>query len=188
MEIVVLPVGPVDEEILEHICKVLQKAFPESTSLLLRVTMPLPSEAYNASRDQYDSSILLSKLRPFKLEADKMLGVTEADLYVPSMNFVFGEAHHLWGVAVISLRRLRPEFYGQTSDNSLFLERCGKEAVHEVGHILGLSHCDDPQCVMFFSNSIKDTDRKGLSFCRRCYGEVLRILKSPKPVYPKDSR
>jgi len=188
LEIAVLPVGPVDVEILEHICKVLQKAFPESTSLLLRRSMPLPSEAYNASRDQYDSSILLSKILPFKSEAGKMLGVTEADLYVPSMNFVFGEAHHLWGVAIVSLRRLRPEFYGQTSDNSLFLERCAKEAVHEVGHILSLSHCDDPQCVMFFSNSIRDTDGKGLSFCKRCYGEVLRILKSPRSVYSSDSR
>jgi len=188
LEIAVLPVGSVDEGILEHICDFLQKVFPKTSSLLLRQVMPLPDEAYNASREQYNSSILLSKLMPFKFGIDRLLGITEADLHVPSMNFVFGEAHPLWGVAVISLHRLRPEFYGQTSDNTLFLERCAKEAIHEVGHILGLSHCDDPQCVMFFSNSIKDTDRKGLSFCKRCYGEVLRILKSPKPVYPKDSR
>lgn len=183
MEIAVLPVGPVDEKILEHICSSLQKAFLGATSLPLRETMPLPSEAYNVSREQYDSSILLSKIRPFKFGMDRLLGVTEADLYVPSMNFVFGEAHYLWGVAVISLHRLGPEFYRQTSDNTLFLERCAKEAVHEVGHTLGLGHCDDPGCVMFFSNSINDTDRKGLSFCRKCYGEVLSALKEPKTAY-----
>jgi archaemetzincin len=188
LEIAVLSVGSVYEEILKYICKALQKAFPELTPLLLRGTMPLPREAYNASRDQYHSSILLSRLRPLKLEADKMLGVTEADLYVPSMNFVFGEAHHLWGVAVVSLLRLRPEFYGQTSDNSLFLERCAKEAIHEVGHTLGLSHCDDSGCVMFFSNSIHDTDRKGLSFCGKCYAEVLSALREPKTAYSQGSR
>jgi len=183
LEIAVLPVGPVNEEILKCICKSLQRAFPETTTLLLRKMMPLPDEAYNASRDQYDSSVLLSKLWPLKSEADRMLGVTEADLYIPSMNFVFGEAHHLWGVAIISIRRLRPEFYGQTSDNRLFLERCAKEAIHEVGHTLGLGHCDNPDCVMFFSNSIEDTDRKGPSFCVNCYGEAIRVLKAPKPAH-----
>jgi archaemetzincin len=183
LEIAVLPVGPVDEGILEHICGFLQKAFPKTSSLLLRQVMPLPDEAYNASREQYDSSVLLSKFLSFKFDANKLLGVTEADLYVPSMNFVFGEAHPLWGVAIISLHRLRPEFYGKTSDNALFLERCAKEAIHEVGHILGLDHCDEPGCVMFFSNSIADTDRKGLSFCRKCYAEVLSALKEPKIAY-----
>jgi archaemetzincin len=183
LEIAVLSIGSVDEEILEHICCFLQKAFPKTSSLLLRQVMPLPDEAYNASREQYDSSVLLSKIMPFKFGIDRLLGVTEADLYVPSMNFVFGEAHPLWGVAVISLHRLRPEFYRQTSDNTLFLERCAKEAIHEVGHILGLGHCDDPGCVMFFSNSINETDGKDLSFCRKCYAEVLSALKEPKTAY-----
>ncbi|MBI5166254.1 MAG: hypothetical protein HY998_00750 [candidate division NC10 bacterium] len=39
---------------------------------------------------------------------------------------------------------------------------CGKEDTY------GLDHCRDFRCVMFFSNSLLDTDRKGPGFCPRC--------------------
>jgi archaemetzincin len=67
--------------------------------------------------------------------------------------------------AGIGLARLRQEFYGLKSDNSLFLERVVKEATHELGHAFGLRHCPRQKCVMFFSNSLADTDRKCRRFC-----------------------
>ena len=87
---------------------------------------------------------------------------------VPGLNFVFGEADTLNGVALISLRRLREGFYGLPEDEGLLVERAIKEAVHELGHTYGLPHCGDPSCVMRFSNSLKDTDRKGRAFCPAC--------------------
>lgn len=97
-----------------------------------------------------------------------LLGVADVDLYVPSLNFVFGEADPARGVAVISLARLRPTFYRLQEDDRLFLERVGKEAVHELGHIFHLKHCTQRICVMFFSNSLADTDLKENEFCHRC--------------------
>ena len=88
--------------------------------------------------------------------------MTEVDLYAASLNFVFGEAQCPGKFALISLLRLKPEFYGERADNSLFLERAMKEAVHEVGHMLRLKHDRNPSFVMFFSNSIKDTDQKSV--------------------------
>ncbi len=82
------------------------------------------------------------------------------DLTVPGLNFVFGLADPARGAAVISLARLYPEFYGQPRDPRRFKERAVKEAVHELGHLLGLGHCPDPACVMSFSNSLADTDRR----------------------------
>ena len=51
---------------------------------------------------------------------------------------------------------------------ALFHERVIKEAVHELGHTYGLSHCPDATCVMHFSNSLPDTDFKGKAFCPVC--------------------
>jgi len=102
------------------------------------------------------------------MSAGKVLGVTAADLYVPHLNFVFGEAYCPGKVAVISINRLRPEFYNEPPDIRLLLSRMSKEAVHELGHTFGLNHCSNSKCVMYFSNSIVDTDAKGSVFCDRC--------------------
>jgi len=82
--------------------------------------MPLPNDGYDPRRGQYHSSRILSRIRAGYQPAhgDRVLGVTEADLYVPSLNFVFGEAGRD-GSAIISLFRLRPEFYGEPRDGAL---------------------------------------------------------------------
>lgn len=92
-----------------------------------------------------------------------MLGVTDRDLYAGDLNFVFGLAQSPGRAAVISLFRLRAG-----ADEAGFRARAVKEAVHELGHTLGLPHCPDPACVMHFSNSLADTDRKGAAHCQAC--------------------
>jgi archaemetzincin len=92
--------------------------------------------------------------------------LVDHDLYVPGLNFVFGEASQK--VAVISFTRLRQEFYHLPEDRGLFHRRALTEAVHELGHTYGLQHCKNPHCVMFFSNTLMDTDRKGPEFCTEC--------------------
>jgi len=44
--------------------------------------------------------------------------------------------------------------------------RAATEAIHELGHTYGLSHCSDPTCVMWFSNTLSESDRKGTRFCQ----------------------
>ena len=43
-----------------------------------------------------------------------------------------------------------------------------KEMIHELGRVYGLDHCSYPKCIMYFSNSISDTDRKTAEFCDIC--------------------
>jgi archaemetzincin len=100
----------------------------------------------------------------------KILGIVDRDLYVPELNFVFGLAHTKG--AVISLTRLRQGFYDLPENESRFHQRVLIEAVHELGHTYGLGHCNNPHCVMFFSNSLTDTDRKGSKFCNNCKGKL----------------
>ena len=96
------------------------------------------------------------------------LALVDLDLYVPDLNFVFGLAQIGMARAIVALPRLRQSFYGLQEDVGLFRRRVVKEAVHELGHVFGLDHCDDPRCVMAFSNSLADTDYKQQTFCRIC--------------------
>jgi len=128
--------------------------------------LPDPSEAYDSFRGQYHSTRLLVLLEEhLRTQAvNRLLGVAALDLYVPGMNFVFGEARCPGQVAVISTKRLKPT----PRNEHLFRERVLKEAVHEIGHTLGLKHCSDPSCVMHFSEHIGDTDKKSATFCEDC--------------------
>lgn len=129
-------------------------------------------EAYDPQREQYLSSRLLALLR--KREPDeRIVGLTEVDLYIPRLNYVFGEADPLSGTAIVSLCRLRQEYYGLPPDEALFLERAVKEIVHELGHTFGLGHCPNNRCVMYFSNSLADTDFKETGFCGKCHPRII---------------
>ncbi|ODS32583.1 MAG: peptidase [Candidatus Scalindua rubra] len=101
-------------------------------------------------------------------EYDRILGIVDIDLYVPELTFVFGEADIAKKVAVISLTRLRQEFDDLPENLTLFRNRIITEAVHELGHTYGLRHCTNNNCVMFFSNTLSDTDQKGAVLCSNC--------------------
>ncbi|MDH5532260.1 MAG: archemetzincin, partial [Candidatus Bathyarchaeota archaeon] len=104
-------------EVQNSLCRV----FPEVDFVILEDTMPVPQDAYDARRQQYYSSRVLAELSSCVLssDVDRVLGVTAVDLYVPRLNYVFGEAQCPGRVAIISLYRLKPEFYGQPADREL---------------------------------------------------------------------
>jgi len=128
------------------------------------------SVAFNPERNQYLGRVFLPTLSALgeRLNAVAVLGLTELDLYEEGLNFIFGLANPSLRSAIVSVHRLRNEFYGLEPDDGLLLERAIKEAMHELGHVFGLSHCPNPRCVMHFSNSLLDTDVKGPLYCPRC--------------------
>ena len=133
---------------------------------------PLRVEAFDKKRQQHNSHIILGEVQSFaigKRNLNRVLGVVDVDIFVPELSFVFGEAMCPGKVALISLWRLKPEFYGDAPNIELLMGRAAKEAVHELGHTLGLQHCSRSSCVMYFSNSISDTDKKQSLFCDECY-------------------
>jgi len=161
---VIVPIGEIDKAFLENLSSVLSKRF----NILFKIENPLeiPEDAFNSKRGQYDSSQVLGKLRRYK--GAKVLGIIDKDLYASGLNFVFGQADLPGSYALISITRLKQEFYGLPKDDKIFFDRAVKEAVHEIGHTYGLSHCLNPKCVMFYSNSLLDTDRKDSTFCENC--------------------
>lgn len=128
-----------------------------------------PSSAYEPGRSQYQVTKILEKLLGvMPVDALKLVGITDLDLCTPVLTFVFGAAQLDGRVAVVSRRRLKPEFYGLPEDQELMTIRLTKEFLHELGHCFGLVHCEDPGCVMFFSNSVLIIDYKEERFCKSC--------------------
>jgi archaemetzincin len=133
-------------------------------------TMP-PAHLYDTRRKQWISDKILDwLLRNHNPDSDtKVLAICNFDAYSGDLNFVLGEAHMGGRVAAIYIPRLRQELYVKKSDiNKLVEQRVIKEAVHELGHAFGLTHCEKSRCVMHFSNSLQDTDFKHYIFCERC--------------------
>jgi len=159
-----------DDWLLEELAPMLQEVFEADSS----VTDPiaLPEDAYNASRRQYHSTVLLDILAHHKKPGwERLLGMTDVDLYTPQLNFVFGEADARRGVAVFSVARLH------TDDRDRFVHRAATEAIHEIAHTYGLGHCNDARCVMWFSNTLQETDRKGTRFCAEHAGALRRAFE-----------
>jgi archaemetzincin len=165
--IVLIPVGTISLGLLQSLIAPLSKTF----GLPCRVSNPIPTpvDAFDQRRGQYVGPEILAALARLGFpDAERVLGIIDADCYAPGLNFIFGQASLDGRDAFIALLRLRPSFYGQPENQALFRERVLKEAVHELGHTYGLSHCPDPKCVMHFSNSLHDTDVKGTMLCPRC--------------------
>ncbi len=125
--------------------------------------------AYAPERQQYYSTRLLAALAALPLPpGEHVLGVTELDLYIPVLTFVFGEAQLGGPAAIVSLHRLREEFYGLPPDVARLDGRLVKEALHEVGHTLGMRHCDDWACAMASTHTVELIDAKQARYCSHC--------------------
>ena len=172
-EWVLIKVGEVPPEVVAFLLREIPEILPIHVSCVL--SAEIPSWAYNSHRDQYRASNVLAYVSKFAKDC-KALGVMDIDLYEEGLNFVFGEAYCPGYAAIISLFRLRPQFYGEEPDEKLFLERALKEALHEMGHTYGLDHCPNRKCVMAFSNTIWDTDYKEARYCRSCWRELERRI------------
>lgn len=95
------------------------------------------------------------------------LAITDRDLCAPGRDYVFGEATLGGGWAVLSTTRLAPRD-APPGERDRHRRRILVEAIHELGHLAGLPHCDSEECAMNPSVTAEDTDRKHLDLCSRC--------------------
>jgi archaemetzincin len=141
---------------------------------------PLPPEAFEPRRGQHHATRILEHLACGGPAAFRRLGVTGVDLFIPIMRHAFGEAMLGGRAAVFSVRRLADEPFS-VEERPALLARAAKEAIHELGHTLDLTHCDDPACVMAAALDVAHIDAKSDRFCRYCRVAVADGLGSPVP-------
>ena len=170
-KIVVVPLGEVDYLLINRLASRLVSHFSIGVDILQGAR--LPQEALSEQRGQYYSTVILSKLEILKSSpGEKMLGVADEDLYIPTQNCVLGEADPVGNVAVISLFRLKRENYELLDEEKVLFSRALKESIHQLGHLWGFADCRNPKCVMYVPDNVTDVDRKGTKFCDNCLRRV----------------
>jgi len=137
----------------------------------------LPEAAYDKKREQYDVErvILFVHEQSKHLSGEKVIAVGNMDLFLGDMSFVFGTAQTSGRIGLISTYRLDQRFYGKTFSYEKLRDRTVKEALHELGHCYGLSHCSK-DCVMSFSVNVMEVDSKPRFFCEECREKLRKAL------------
>ncbi len=171
MNIFIVPVRFSNAWLLKNILVNLSKMFTSQVQLL---ELNLELENFlSKERGQYYSTGVIARAMELTNNVDgKIILITDVDIFVPVLTFVFGEAQLDGKHSIVSVCRLHEEFYSGKSNNNLLLERTMKEILHELGHNFGLRHCTDWDCVMHSSPGIEEVDIKGNGYCRSCADHV----------------
>src|SRR5271169_3510539 len=166
-----LPIGKVDLSLLHDLRGAIPRSLDVACEILPYELDPTPS--YHPERQQYHSSEILQHMQSLVRPGDwRFLAIADVDLYIPILKYVFGEAQIGGPCAVVSIFRLRDEFYGLDRKDALLRQRLIKESVHELGHTLGLRHCEDYRCVMASSHAVEWIDLKESALCGNCRDAV----------------
>ena len=164
---------------LERVRQEVEKTFTCPTRLA--PANQFPDDTLEPRRGQYSSTkILRWILTRVPSGAAKILGITDVDLFIPVLTFVFGEAQVDGLAAVVSTARLRLTYNKQPAPHALLEARLLKECLHELGHTFGLVHCPDAACLMSRSNSVLEVDKKQTIFCRDCRQRLRKLLEERK--------
>lgn len=168
--------APMNGDMLERVRQEVESAFAFPTRLVT-VKAPLV-DSLEPRRGQHSSTkILRWILTSMPPGAAKVVGITDVDLFIPVLTFVFGEAQVDGPAAVVSTARLRLTYNEQPASPALVEARLLKECLHELGHTFGLVHCPGGVCLMSRSNSVLEVDQKRPVFCRDCRQRLLKMLE-----------
>jgi len=165
--------GPADHELLGTLRRQTEHVFHVTARAWLGHDRP--TDSFDPRRQQHSSTRILKWLiesRP--RHAAKVAGITDVDLFIPILTFVYGEAQLGGTAAVVSTARLLPD-NGFRPSADLLTSRLVKECVHELGHTFGLLHCPLPTCVMARSVNLVQVDAKDPGLCHDCQTRYTEI-------------
>jgi len=122
--------------------------------------IPMFEDTLDHKRGQYDADMLIRRLAKRRPEdALVHIGISEKDLFVQGLNYVFGVGERRVRCGVYSLTRY------ETGDLPLFTRRSVNLLAHEAGHIVSINHCVVYACVMQGANSLEEHDSHPMHLC-----------------------
>ncbi|MFB6094297.1 MAG: archaemetzincin family Zn-dependent metalloprotease [Halanaeroarchaeum sp.] len=172
MRIDIVPVGDVAPRVKREASAALRSVYDGEVTVA--DPQPVPESAYDPDRDQYLAESFID-VAASSGGGEKTVAITPKDLYYRRRNYVFGLAYLDGRSSVVSTYRLQTSSDGGFSDRpsgEVFADRIRKEVVHEIGHTLGLEHCENNRCAMNFSPTVREVDRKEEHLCGTCQRAV----------------
>lgn len=115
--------------------------------------------------DMYDADELMDRLAERIPLGSRVLAVTDQPMHDEEHWWLYGKGGN---AAIISTAHLWADDAEGDSRHPLFRERLAKVGVHELGHCLGFSHCEETTCVMRFATKLWMLDATRPKFCPLC--------------------
>jgi len=172
MRVDIVPVGDVPATVKREASAGLRRVYDCDVSVAPE--QDVPAGAYDTGRKQHRAEPFIEVARRVG-GGEKNVAVTPVDLFYRQRNYVFGLAYLDGRGCVVSTHRLQTSSDGgfsQRSATDIFADRVRKEVVHEIGHTLGLEHCENNRCAMSFSPQVAEVDRKEETLCGSCQRTV----------------
>jgi len=189
----ILVLNDISRNVLRYLAKNLSSIFETDVKASRHII--IPTTLFNEEKCQYDGRKLLKFLTDnmtLKEVKGINLALFDRDLYIGNLDYAFGLASPFPKISVISILRLHPHFQKDyfagglkkrkagrfplfvrrlgSQEKSIYYNRILKEAIHGIGHAMGLIHCSQKVCIMHPSDSISDIDAKETGFCESCRG------------------
>lgn len=177
-KIAIQPLGNVSHQHIDSIKSALSKEVSDDVVVLEAI--PIPTLFFiTVKSPRYRADSIIHYLKKTKNDSiDYIIGITEKDISTTKKDREGNIKKPLykyedWGVCglgfvdgpscVISTFRIKH------GNKSIFFDRLKKLSVHEIGHNLGLPHCDNNNCVMRdAAESVSTIDKVKHHFCTLC--------------------
>jgi len=115
------------------------------------------------SAEQVSVASLIELGKAARSEHERVLILTDRDLFVPECETLFGYAAAHSNVAIVSTFYLRRD-----CDAARLRERLQNEIAHELAHLNGLQHCKTPGCLMHSVREAAELDGRAVAPCGKC--------------------
>jgi archaemetzincin len=184
IEISIQPYSNFDDNLLNIVVKVIEEFYDAEVTVLENKDIPQKTFV-NIKGPRYRADLLLKELKSVKPKSsDYILGLTHYDIST-TMRDKNGKVkrpastYNDWGVlglgyrpgpsCVVSTKRM------ENPSRYVLIDRLKKVCIHELGHNLGLKHCETQGCVMMDSKGkVSTVDLKFLKLCEDCEKEISR--------------